>query len=260
MSSEVVKPLIPPLTPNQEMPGGMQTSAYRGFSDQFIPALSGTVGVTVSGNAGADWAPINCSSGITVFGNAGSVWPAGTAGVVLVNNAAGTAGLYGTTAAAAWVTTPAQMDHVLNCTTAFVKDSDQSALEKCAELVHSRRGLLRPHETAALERQLASLLAHEDELAESGITISLASLDALIVFLHVHKPGTHPRLSLTRSGAFAASWSPHNRAKLTLTFANDTADWVGVDLGVIPPIRGSGAVVIGSLAGMRQPFRGWIVA
>jgi hypothetical protein len=145
------------------------------------------------------------------------------------------------------------------CTSATIEIA-RTALATCSELLQSRRGLLRPHEVSALERQLTSLLSDHDEIAESGLTVSTASLDGLIAFLSAHRPNMHPRLSLTRSGLFAASWSPHGRAKLTLTFTHDAAEWVGVDLAALPPVRGNAAIVIGSLAGMRQPFRGWITA
>jgi hypothetical protein len=136
---------------------------------------------------------------------------------------------------------------------------DKSTLEMCRELLHARRGLLRAHEVLALERQLSALLSDEDEIVANGLKVSSASLDGLIAFLAAHRPHTHPRLSLTRGGLFAASWAPRDRVKLTLTFNREAADWVGVDLGAAPPVRDSGAVVIGSLDGMRQSFRDWIV-
>jgi hypothetical protein len=145
--------------------------------------------------------------------------------------------------------------------TSYVGSSDDatSVLARCCELLQSRRGLLRPYEIVALERQLIALLSDADEIAESELTVSMRSLDGLIEFLAEHRPRVHPRLSLTRAGLFAASWSPHPRAKLTLTFTPDAAEWVGVDLVATPPARGAGAFVIGALAGMPQPFRGWIV-
>jgi hypothetical protein len=135
----------------------------------------------------------------------------------------------------------------------------KSFLGRCRDLLQSRRGLLRSEQVLALDRQLISLLSDEDELVESGMTVSTASLDGLIDFLAAHRPHTHPRLSLTRNGRFAASWSPYDRAKLTLAFTRDAADWVGVDLGATTPVRDSGAVLISSLDGMRPPFRNWIV-
>jgi hypothetical protein len=111
----------------------------------------------------------------------------------------------------------------------------------------------------ALERQLNSLLSDEDELVENGMTISTASLDGLVDFLAAHRLHTHPRLSLTRNGRFAASWSPYSRAKLTLIFTREAADWVGVDLDATTPVRDKGVVLIDSLNGMPPPFRSWIV-
>jgi hypothetical protein len=145
-----------------------------------------------------------------------------------------------------------------SCTGAPSYDT-RSVLETCCELLLSRRGLLRSEEVSALKRQLIALLSETDEIAESRLVVSTRSLDGLIEFLAEHRPRVHPRLSLTRAGLFAASWSPHSRAKLTLTFTYDAAEWVGVDLAAAPPARGAGAFVIGALAGMPQPFRGWIV-
>lgn len=137
--------------------------------------------------------------------------------------------------------------------------STKSALERSLELLQSRRGLLWSDQVLALERQLNSLLSDEDELVENGMTISTASLDGLVDFLAAHRPHTHPRLSLTRNGRFAASWSPYNRAKLTLIFTREAADWVGVDLDATTPVRDKGVVLIDSLNGMPLPFRSWIV-
>jgi hypothetical protein len=137
--------------------------------------------------------------------------------------------------------------------------STKSFLERCRELLQSRRGLLRSHQVLALERQLSSLLSDEDELVESGMTVLTASLDGLVDFLAAHRPHTHPSLSLTRNGRFAASWSPYIRAKLTLTFTREAADWVGVDLDATTPVRDRGVVLISSLNGMPLPFRSWIV-
>jgi hypothetical protein len=135
------------------------------------------------------------------------------------------------------------------------------SLTACLELLDSRRGLLRAHEVAGLERQLRALLSDEGEL--EGITVSRASLDGLIAFLAAHQPSTHPNISLNRAGHFIASWSPRPRAKLTLCFdakSADTADWVGVDLTSVPAVRDNGAIVIGSLIGITTPFRTWVAS
>jgi hypothetical protein len=135
------------------------------------------------------------------------------------------------------------------------------SLSACLELLDSRRGLLRAHEVAGLERQLRVLLSDESELED--IVVSRASLDGLIAFLARHQPSTHPNVSLNRAGHFTASWSPRPRAKLTFCFSAtnaDTADWVGVDLTPVPAVRGSGAVVIGSLDGIAMPFRTWVAS
>jgi hypothetical protein len=147
---------------------------------------------------------------------------------------------------------------LISCTGAPTYNT-RSVLERCCELLLSRCGLLRSQEVSALKRQLIALLSDADEIAESGPAVSTRSLDGLIEFLAEHRPRVHPALCLTRGGLFAASWSPHPRAKLTLTFTHDAAEWVGVDLAAVPPARDAGAVVIGALAGMPQPFRGWIV-
>jgi hypothetical protein len=137
----------------------------------------------------------------------------------------------------------------------------KSAFETCHNLLIARRGLLTVEQFSALDRQLKSLLAEDDDnLETTEISVSPTSLDGLIEFLARHRPDSHPNIALTREGRFTASWSRGKRAKITLIFDREGGDWVGVDLDSQPTARASGAFVINSLAGIAQPFRTWIKA
>lgn len=146
-----------------------------------------------------------------------------------------------------------------NTTPGYATDN-KSALAICRDLLSARRGLLTTEQVVALENQLNSLLADDDELEASGITISPTSLDGLIEFLAMHLPDVHPNISVSREGRFTASWLHGKKAKITLSFDQEGGDWVGVDLRKETLERKTGAFVINSLAGIAQPFRSWIKA
>jgi hypothetical protein len=134
-------------------------------------------------------------------------------------------------------------------------ESDFStSLERCLYALQSPRSLLTGTQTEALERQLQALLSEEDE-AEST-EVSELSLLGLIDFLSEHKTLAHPRLSITRNGYFAASWSPHRRAKLTIIFnPGGTADWIAIDLDATHPVHEKG-----SLPNLPDDFAMWMRA
>jgi hypothetical protein len=147
-----------------------------------------------------------------------------------------------------------------NATPINISDK-QSAFEICHDLLLARRGLLTVEQVAALDRQLKSILADEEDNFElSGISVSPTSLDGLIKFLARHRPASHPNIALTREGHFTASWLGGKRAKVTLIFDQEGGDWIGVDLESRPAVRCAGAFVVNSLAGIAQPFRSWIKA
>jgi len=148
--------------------------------------------------------------------------------------------------------------YVVSDESAFVTlaSSDSSYLRECLSLLFARSGLLTSNQLRGLVRQLTSLLSDEDELQKESIEPSVASLDSLIDFLSDNDVTKHPRLSLSRTGNFSASWAPTRRAKLTITFKPyGVADWIGVDLDSSPPIHARGHVA----GGLPQtPFSDWI--
>jgi hypothetical protein len=135
------------------------------------------------------------------------------------------------------------------------------ALRRCALVLDARRRALAPHQIEALRRQLRALLSDEDELKETGVSVSIPSLDGLIRFLATNPVRAHPSISVTRNGYFSASWSPRRRAKLTLTFSgSDGGEWVGVDLDDLSQARGSGTFASVPPYGIPQQFMGWMAA
>jgi hypothetical protein len=119
-----------------------------------------------------------------------------------------------------------------------------------------RRSVLSPGPFEALQRQLRALLEDEGELADAGISVSPASLHALIDFLASNDGRAHPNISITRTGSFAASWSPKKHAKLTLVFVTPGAgQWVAVDLDEKPPTTGEG-----SIKDLPPQFERWMTA
>jgi hypothetical protein len=130
--------------------------------------------------------------------------------------------------------------------------SDSSSLTRSLRALHLRRNLLTGTQTEALERQLQALLSDEDEVESPDI--SEPSLHGLIDFLSEHRALAHPRLSITRNGYFAASWSPRRRAKLTIIFnPGGTADWIAIDLDATHPVHDKG-----SLPNLPDDFAMWM--
>jgi hypothetical protein len=129
-------------------------------------------------------------------------------------------------------------------------------LARCLRVVESRRHLLGQQQIAALERQLRVLLSDERELSDAGLSVSVASLNGLIDFLAGNVNIAHPNLSVTHDGYFAASWSPRQRARVTITFRGaDAGEWAAVDLDATPPESGKG-----NLAQIPSKFKRWMFA
>jgi len=120
-------------------------------------------------------------------------------------------------------------------------DGAPRTLMRCLRVLDSRSLILSERQANALRRQLRALLADENELAEAGISVSIATLHELIDFLATADNKQHPNLSITRDGYFSASWSPRRRAKLTMVFKGASrVDWVAVDLDHTPVISAKG--------------------
>jgi hypothetical protein len=112
------------------------------------------------------------------------------------------------------------------------------SLSRCLLALYQRQAVLSEVQAAALKRQLRVLLQEEDELRSANITVSMPSLHGLIDFLSEHPTCALPSLSITQTGYFAASWSPRERAKLTIVFHRyGIADWIASDLDATPPVH-----------------------
>lgn len=135
----------------------------------------------------------------------------------------------------------------------------QSPMERCSELLATYQGKLPPAFLQGFQTQLRELLSDEEELARERISPCLASLDGLLRFIVDNPRANHPSLSLSPSGEFIASWRPHARAKIALTFEGlKRGTWMASDRDTRE--REAGSYSRSTLTALAVRFRGWMSA
>jgi hypothetical protein len=112
-------------------------------------------------------------------------------------------------------------------------DADETLLARSLRVLERWRGLLAPHHFEAMLAHLRRLLGDEEELAEDGICLSVASLDDLLCFLAGRTWARAPAAGMNKAGQFSISWTSRNsQTDITLTFLGDSkAKWYAYGLG-----------------------------
>lgn len=134
-------------------------------------------------------------------------------------------------------------------------------LERFTEALQTYAHRLPPERTRAFTLQLHSLLANEEEFREARVYPLMASFKGLVELLRLNPAFKHPNLSIDGKGRFVASWAPHSRAKLTLTFAGVTGGtWIASDRSPGMKERASGAFSIPNVGSIPDSFALWMNA
>ncbi|WP_420969317.1 hypothetical protein [Bradyrhizobium sp. B120] len=103
-------------------------------------------------------------------------------------------------------------------------------LSKYLLLLAGRSAVLSENQFRSLARQLRALLSDLEEPSTLDGPRSVASFRGLIKFLTEKRP-SHPSLSISKDGLFVASWSPKQRAELSLTFLDaEGGSWYALSL------------------------------
>jgi hypothetical protein len=154
----------------------------------------------------------------------------------------------------------ARLANIESDATSYSAWSGETALPQFRALLRGRRSALSPDRYAALERQLSALLGDEAELTAANLKPSVLSFEGLIQFLRSDVRISHPNLALGDGGYFVASWSPHRRAKLSITFKTlQGGTWVAADRTTGAGDSGSGPFAAAKIS-IPQKFAAWMYA
>lgn len=140
---------------------------------------------------------------------------------------------------------------------AVVRLARRTSLLQTFERLLQLRWSIADDSKVALARQLKSLLTDEQELQDEGIRPHIPSFAGLLDFIYDHPEIRHPNLSLDRDGKFVATWQPHKKAKLSVTFqSSGRFVWIAVELDEVRLKSGSGT----DKTGIADNFAAWMAA